>query len=51
MTRSQRELLRWVREQLENIEAEIDEWMDEERTYTPAERNLAVRLDCRPVPA
>lgn len=51
MTRSQRELLRWIRERLEDIEAEIDDWMDEERTYTPAERNLAVRLDRRNVPA
>lgn len=25
----------------------VKEWQDENRTYTPAERQLDVRLDCR----
>ena len=51
MTRYQRYLLRLIREKLAELEALIQDWQDEERTYTPAERQLDVRLDRRPGPA
>lgn len=50
MTKSERELWKWIQLRLEDIQDEIKDWEDEERTYTPAERQLAVRLDRRIVP-
>lgn len=49
MTR--REILERVRYLLQQISWLLDDWQDADRTYTPAERNLAVRLDRRCVPA
>jgi RNase H-fold protein (predicted Holliday junction resolvase) len=51
MTRNQREILRKLRQHFQEIEFLVEEWQDESRTYTPAERNLAVRLDRRFMPA
>lgn len=46
-----RELYEEIIGYLEAIEECLDEWQDEDRTYTPAERQLDVRLDRRAVPA